>query len=135
MYLSVPFFIITRNTTVIGVMVVLRSHILLIYISLFFFICLFYSLTDMLLSVATDILIKRHFFSFFHDYICSIVLYFSLSSDCKVSDNCSFFDFCYWLWLAFIPFFIIQYFKAFTYLSNKYNVQFYHAFLYRVYRC
>ena len=66
MILSVLFLIIPWALTITGTVAVLRSHIFLVSFSksLYLFILL-YSLTAMLLSVDTDILIKRHVFFLF----------------------------------------------------------------------
>ena len=70
---------------------------------------LLHSLADIPLSVGTDIIIKRHGFSFkvLNFSICSTALYFSISYDNKVPDNIISTCFCYWFCLVFKPFFTI----------------------------
>ena len=110
MSLSLLFLMISSAPTITGTVVVLRFYIFSISVSRsLYLLILLYSLTDMLLSISTDISIKRHIFLFIvlNYYIWSIVLYFSISLDCKVPENSSFFGFCYWFWLVFIPSFTI----------------------------
>ena len=73
-----------------------------------------WDLTQHLESFSKDILLRSCFF-FLNRNICCVKLYFSVSLDSDVPGNRNFFCFCYWFWLVFIPFFIIQYSIVFTY--------------------
>ena len=102
--------IIPSALTITGTLVVLRWHIFSISFSKFLYLfILLHSLVGILLSVYTDISIRRRFFCFIvlNHYICSIGLYLSISLDSKIPENCSSFCFRYWFWSVFIPFFRI----------------------------
>ena len=64
-----------------------------------------------LLSIGTDIINQKTCFSFIvpNHIMWFIALYFSIGLDSKVSENGSFFGFCYWFQLVLIPFFRFQY--------------------------
>ena len=97
MYLSVPFLILHRTATILSMAGVVRCYI---FFNLF---RLLYSLIDVLLSVFTNVSIRKHAFllSSLNHCIWSIVLYFSVSLDNKVSENNNSFYYCYQFWLGF----------------------------------
>ena len=101
------------------------SHFSISISGSFDWLVLLYSSVDILLSVGTTISVKKACFSFIslNHIIWSIARYFSISLDSKFPEGSSSFYFCYWFWLVFILFFVVQYSIAFRYFPM--NVMFY----------